>query len=552
VTREAVADRSFVAALAALTALAALLRFLHLDFQELWLDEALQLRMAGAERLSEALRLEYSPPLGYLLWRFWIGLFGESEFALRSLAALLGTAFVPAIVVAGRAILTPAAGLFAGALAALAPLHVYYSQEARAYSLLCLAILWSHLTLWRALERPEARRFAAFAATCLVMLFVHHFGALTLLPAPLLVLWWPRDDATRRRWRGFLVAGLVVAVPWLAWIGWSWLANAQIERGYIWVRQIWQNIPPALAIPKSLELLVLGPQHQSIPGFFKQFTILEFPGALRALGVLAIALLAGVAVGPWGDRELGLPGLARRKAWLLSLVLVPLSGLFAASFWLPVYAIGRYDLIALPPWLLLLGLGFAKLRRLTRAPRAAAPLVAAALFGVLGAKLALYYSLPVFSGGGPARATAQAIDAHVRDGDLVLFTAYRGATVGYYLRRIGYREARGVFERERRFTLRRLPTHPSSLFFNVDHPERTSYSLEQTREDLRGYLAALDPARNTVWLEALPELPRLPRFKAMLREGLEAAGFEPAPPPPELAGRHVRPWRAIARRPGLS
>jgi hypothetical protein len=134
----------------------------------------------------------------------------------------------------------------------------------------------------------------------------------------------------------------------------------------------------------------------------------------------------------------------------------------------------------------------------------------------------------------------------------VLFTAYRGATVGYYLRRIGYREARGVFERERRFTLRRLPTHPSSLFFNVDHPERTSYSLEQTREDLRGYLAALDPARNTVWLEALPELPRLPRFKAMLREELEAAGFEPAPPPPELAGRHVRPWRAIARRPGLS
>lgn len=526
-----------------LTALGTWLRFHHLGVQELWLDEALQLRMARADRIAEALRLEYSPPLGYLLWRWWIALFGESEVAVRTLAALFGSAFVPAAIVAGRNVLSPAAGLWAGAVAALAPLHIYYSQEARVYSLLCLTVLLSTLTLWRALERPSGARWAAFSGVVLLMLFVHHFGALALIPAPFLVWAWPRDSETARRWRSFLWSALAIGVPWLGWIAWSWLVNPQIERGYIWVRAIWENIPPALAIPKSFEVLTFGPQHLSIPGFFKQFTILEFPPLWRWVGVVQLAALGIFALGPWGDAALRIPWLGRRKVWLAALLLAPLLALWITSFFLPIYAIGRYDLIALPACVLLLGLAFAKLQR-ARGPRVAAA-AAVLFFGILGGKLLLYYRLPAFSAGGLARPAAEAIDGVAADGDLVLMTAYRGATVGYYLRRLGYREHRGSFEHAetgRRFTMRRLPTHPSSLFFNVDHPERTRFRLETTRLDLRGYLAELDPERSTVWVEVLPSMPRLPRFKAMLAEELERAGFRPAAPP-EASADHVVPYR---------
>jgi 4-amino-4-deoxy-L-arabinose transferase-like glycosyltransferase len=529
------AGPGFFAAAAGLTLLAAALRLYHLDTQELWLDEVLQLRMATAERVGEALRLEYSPPLGYLLWRGWVGAFGESEIAMRSLAAIFGILFVPAAIAAGRIILSPAAGLWAGAVAATSPLHVYYSQEARAYTLVCLAILLAHGTLWRALARPRAAAWAAFAASAGLALFTHHFAALALAPGLWLAWRWPRDAATGRRRLGFLAAAAAAGLPWAGWIAWSWLANVPIQRGYQWVAQVWRAIPPALAIPKSLEVLAFGPQAGSIPGFFKQFTILEFPAALRWLGIAALAALGAAAAAARRDAPLALP-------WLAAVVFLPLGTLWALSFAVPTYVVARYDLVAFPGVVLLLALGLAKLGR-----RGA--LAALVFFGVVVAKLGLYYALPPFAAGSaPSRETAAAIDRFVANGDLVVLTAYRGATVGYYLRRLGYRERAGTFDRsaERRFALRRLPTHPSSLFFNVDHPERTGFDLEQTRLDLRGYLAELDPARATVWVEVLPEDPPLPRFKRMLAEELLAAGFRPAAPPPGLAPGQIAPYR----RPG--
>ena len=530
---------AWLAAAAALTILGAALRLHHLDAQELWLDEALQLRMATTPNLGEALRLEYSPPLGYLLWRGWVGSFGESELAMRSLAAIFGILFVPAAIATGRAILSPSAGLWAGAVAATSPLHVYYSQEARAYSLLCLAIALAHLSLWRALERPRPRAFAAFAASACLALLTHHYAALALAPALPLLWLWPRDAETTRRRRGLLLAGVAAGLPWTAWIAWSWLANVPIERGYLWVAQVWRAIPPALAIPKSLEVLAFGPQAGSIPGFFKQFTILEFPAWLRALGIAVLAAVGALALSPWRDARAGIPGLALRRAWLAAVLLFPLAALWCVSFAVPTYVVARYDLVAFPGIVLLLALGFAKLGR-------GAALAALLFFGVVGAKLALYYTLPPFAAGSaPSREAAADVDRLAADGDLVLFTASRGATVGYYLRRLGWREEAGRFEAPsgRRFTLRRLPTHPSSLFFNVDHPERTRFDLEETRLDLRGYLAGLDPARATVWVEVLPADPPLPKFKAMLAEELLRAGFRPGALPSGPAPAQVAPYR---------
>jgi hypothetical protein len=462
---------------------------------------------------------------------------------MRSLAAIFGILFVPVAIAAGRTILSPAAGLWAGAVAATSPLHVYYSQEARSYSLLCLAILLAHLSLWRALSRPRPAAFAAFAASAGLALLTHHYAALALAPALPLAWLWPRDEATPRRRRGLLLAGAAAGLPWAAWIAWSWLVNVPIERGYQWVAQVWRAIPPALAIPKSLEVLAFGPQAGSIPGFFKQFTILEFPAPARALAIAVLAALGALALSPWRDAAARTPGLALRRAWLAGVIFFPLVTLWSVSFAVPTYVVARYDLVAFPAVVLLLALAFAKLGR-------AAALPALLFFALVGAKLALYYTLPPFAAGSaPSREAAAAVDRHAADGDLVVFTAYRGATVGYYLRRLGWREQAGRLEGPsgRRFTLRRLPTHPSSLFFNVDHPERTRFDLEQTRLDLRGYLAELDPARATVWVEVLPAEPPLPRFKAMLAEELERAGFRPDAPPPGPAAGQIAPYRRGAR-----
>src|SRR5690242_5921335 len=62
--------------------------------------------------------------------------FGEA--GLRSLSALAGVATVPVAYVAARTLVCARVGVIAAALTACNPLLIWYSQDARSYSLLVL------------------------------------------------------------------------------------------------------------------------------------------------------------------------------------------------------------------------------------------------------------------------------------------------------------------------------------------------------------------------------------------------------------------------------
>ena len=74
----------------------------------------------------------------YYALHFWRGVFGESEFALRSLSAALGVVLVWLIYLLGRRLFDESTALAAAFVAALNPFQVYYSQEARMYVLLAV------------------------------------------------------------------------------------------------------------------------------------------------------------------------------------------------------------------------------------------------------------------------------------------------------------------------------------------------------------------------------------------------------------------------------
>src|SRR5574341_1357430 len=98
-----------------------LLRLYQSGAQELWLDEALSFHRAtihGGWRPDTV--GDYSPPLYYLLLHGWITLAGSTEAGLRLLSVLAGTLGVLAVIWAGRAVLTPAVGLWSGLFAAVA------------------------------------------------------------------------------------------------------------------------------------------------------------------------------------------------------------------------------------------------------------------------------------------------------------------------------------------------------------------------------------------------------------------------------------------------
>ncbi|MGH2878056.1 MAG: glycosyltransferase family 39 protein [Solirubrobacteraceae bacterium] len=178
--------------LAALTLLAAALRFSTLDLQSLWYDEAYTPVHVFHASLGASwhayVHSENSPPLWYALEWLITRVLGTDAVALRLLCALAGIAAVPVAWAIGSELEDrPACGvrrvaIATAALVATSPLLVWYSQEARAYGLFVLTASLALLCFVRALRAPTARRVWLFALAAALALLSHYFAIFLLIP----------------------------------------------------------------------------------------------------------------------------------------------------------------------------------------------------------------------------------------------------------------------------------------------------------------------------------------------------------------------------------
>ena len=104
--------------------------------------------------------LDTNPPLYYTLQKFWLLWFGRSEGALRSLSAVLGSGSILLVYGLGEALSSARLGLLVAFLLAISPLHIEYSQEARAYTLLAAGSTLAIVGLVRILSVPRTRNGA--------------------------------------------------------------------------------------------------------------------------------------------------------------------------------------------------------------------------------------------------------------------------------------------------------------------------------------------------------------------------------------------------------
>lgn len=416
---------------AAIVVVAFALRLHRIGVEEFWLDEAFSFQDVTTPGWPAGIRFKDVPPLYPILLRGWMALAGDSETALRLLSALCGTLFVAAVMVVGRAMFNHGVGLWSGVWAALSPMHVYYSQEARAYALLTLLLAATYGLAWRATERDRWRDWALVSASAAAALYTHYLAIFALVPTLAIVVCRPPCGRRAFRWAAALGAALVLFLPWIVW---DFVVQPHAMGGLDWVKPMWERTPPMLAIPKSLELLQLGSQKGSVPIWMKQLDTIVYPPGLRVVGIAVLSLIAVWTVVPWGESRT----FARRVAALWVLVLAPLIALWAISWIRPVYLVGRYDQLAFPASALLLGVGFDKLWRVLRYGPLLAGLAALALLVPVGAKLVLFYRQPA-QDRARSRLTAQALVERVADGDVVVFTGFRDALVTFQLVQLGYR-----------------------------------------------------------------------------------------------------------------
>jgi hypothetical protein len=245
-----------IAALLAVIVLAAGLRVALLDRQGLWADEVFSLAIAtghslehpaaeadpargdyveavtplpasayrryqehedppaGFHRVTRAVRLsDTNPPLYYLLLSGWTRWAGTSDAALRLFSVLWALAAMPVLWWIARRVGGEAAALPAVVLFAVSPLGLYYSVEARMYSLLMfLVVSMIALTLALASREVKPGLVGAFSVVSAAALLSHYFAAFVWIAG---VGWLAMTRRIRWAWiAGAVAITCLLVLPW--------------------------------------------------------------------------------------------------------------------------------------------------------------------------------------------------------------------------------------------------------------------------------------------------------------------------------------------------
>jgi hypothetical protein len=196
-------------------ALGVVARIAHFD-DSMLADELSTLYIVRDHSLRDVLHLvksdaEISPPLYFVL--AWIcAQFGSASELIRLPALVAGLASIPLAFLLARRLFGTSAGLVAAALMALNPFMVYYSTEARSYTLAIAFLLGSTLAMLIAAERNSIRWWALYAVLVAGAMY-SHYTALFVLTAQLLWLLWARPAARVPA----LIATAAAAVAYLPW-----------------------------------------------------------------------------------------------------------------------------------------------------------------------------------------------------------------------------------------------------------------------------------------------------------------------------------------------
>ena len=206
--------------LAVITFCGAWLRISHLGNKSLWLDEGATVALARASWQHFAWVWWHGEAnlqtIYFLLMRGWIHL-GSSEPFLRLPSAIFGIVTIPALYSAARKFTGVWESLAAAALLAFSPSAVYYSQEARGYTLATLLVLASTYFFVRAVDGGRRRDWVLWTLCGMVAFYCHDFTALVLVAEVVSLLF----KAPPVPWRKVILGGAIIfvaAVPGLTYV----------------------------------------------------------------------------------------------------------------------------------------------------------------------------------------------------------------------------------------------------------------------------------------------------------------------------------------------
>jgi hypothetical protein len=295
----------------------------------LWDDEAWSVWAAGAPRLSlvlERVQADVHPPLYFLLLHGWMRVAGDSVLALRLPSLLVGLIALAGTFAVGARLFDRRTGWWAMVLLGAAGFFLYYTREARMYTLLLALATVSMYACLVWLKRPMLWRALIYALSMATLLYTHYAGGLVIVTQVLWLVWMWLTTGRHTALRPFLVRLIPFGLALILYGAWvPTLLN-----------QLRANPGGPLAIP-------LPTDWGTVAGL-----LLILTGGTGWLVLLPFVVGRGV----WRAR-LHRDALVLVVLWLL---VTPLGLLILNTLFRPIYQV-RYVVAMLPAFALLIGYG---------------------------------------------------------------------------------------------------------------------------------------------------------------------------------------------------
>jgi uncharacterized membrane protein len=403
----------------AMLAIAAFPVCLYLTYgidRPLWLDEANTVHIAkgSPEQIIEALSLDVSPPLYYLVLAGWMRIFGDSEIAVRTPSVLFYLAGIYVVWRLGRMLLGAEGAWLTAFVYAVSPVAGRQAQNTRMYTMLALLAGLS-MIVFVILNRDKHRRrpawFAGFGLLVFLGLNTHYWFAFVLASYGIWII------ITLKSWRlkeVAMLAGFTI-VPFLV-VNLEMFLNQEALAATGWTPR-----PGLQTIAQSIGA---------------NFGLISIANRSLVTGILLIFPFVLWAVKK--DWRRSIPR-GRTVLLLACLYFITIGLPFVISFKKPIFWPGRYETVALPFFSLLIAALLLQL-----------PLRSRMVFQLLlaGSCFIYFFEAVRSSSRNDVLATldaaplgdrpaATAICAQALPGDFVVYTGLSRASISYYLERLG-------------------------------------------------------------------------------------------------------------------
>lgn len=170
-------------------------RYAKLDFQSLWLDEIYTMNMANpANGISEIYALSQTTDalsvLYFVLLNFIFKTLAYTSFVARMFSLIFGVLGIYCTFLLGKEIRNKNTGLFAALILSVNYFHIFYSQEARVYSMYMAFTCLSFLFLLKFLKSSTTRHAVYYGLGTLLMLWSHFFGLFVVVSQVAIIIFW--------------------------------------------------------------------------------------------------------------------------------------------------------------------------------------------------------------------------------------------------------------------------------------------------------------------------------------------------------------------------